>query len=40
MARTGGNMQLYQVIRIDGDSLVYEAFTAEGKLFDRFSLVK
>lgn len=40
MARTGGNMQLYQVIRIDGDSLVYEAFTAEGDLFDRFSLVK
>lgn len=32
--------QLYQLIRIDGDQLFYEAFTAAGKLHDSFSLQK
>lgn len=32
--------QLYQLIRIDGDRLWYEAYTAAGKLHDSFTLQK
>lgn len=32
--------QLYQLIRIDGDRLWYEAHTADGKLYDSFVLQK
>ncbi len=32
--------QLYQVISIDGDKLTFSAYTATGKLFDRFQLIK
>src|SRR5690606_12342142 len=32
--------QLYQLIRIDGDQLFYEAYTASGKLHDSFTLQK
>lgn len=38
--RTGQNLQLYQVIRVNGGSLRYEARTVTGKLFDAFELVK
>jgi hypothetical protein len=31
---------LFQVIRVDGDKLRYEARTATGELFDSFDLVK
>lgn len=36
----GSNMQLFQQITIDGNQLNYKAITAEGKLFDQFSLKK
>ncbi|HJZ56741.1 MAG TPA: metallophosphoesterase family protein [Gemmataceae bacterium] len=42
MANTnkGEGMQLYQLIRIDGDTLKYESRTATGELFDAFTLRK
>ncbi|MBX9681611.1 MAG: fibronectin type III domain-containing protein [Gemmataceae bacterium] len=38
MRRSAQGIQLFQVIRIDGDRLVYEARTAAGELFDGFEL--
>jgi hypothetical protein len=40
MKRAGQDMQLYQVIRIDGNRLSYEARTAVGERYDSFELVK
>ena len=40
MAKTGTQTQLFQVIRIDGGKLKYEAYTATGELFDSFELSK
>ena len=40
MSRKGEGMQLYQLIRIDGDRLTYEARTARGDLYDAFELRK
>ncbi|MEQ1827095.1 MAG: metallophosphoesterase family protein, partial [Pirellula sp.] len=40
MKRVAEDTQLYQIIRIDGDELVYEAKTATGKLYDSFKLRK
>jgi len=40
MRRSGSNTQLFQVISIDGDVLRYSAYTATGKLYDRFELHK
>lgn len=40
MVRAGEDTQLYQVIRIDGDRLGFEARTATGRLYDAFELVK
>lgn len=40
MMRAGEGTQLYQVIRVDGDTLSYKAFTALGDLYDAFNLVK
>lgn len=40
MAKGGENVQLYQLITIDGDRLTYEARTADGKPYDGFELVK
>jgi len=40
MKRAAENTQLYQVIRIDGDRLVYESRTAIGELYDSFELIK
>jgi 3',5'-cyclic AMP phosphodiesterase CpdA len=38
--RKGEETQLFQVIRVDGDKLYYEARTPAGELFDSFHLVK
>jgi hypothetical protein len=38
--RRGSNMQLYQVISIDGDQLKYQAKTVTGELYDGFTLRK
>lgn len=40
MDRAASNTQLYQVIRVNGDTLKYEAYTTTGELYDAFSLVK
>lgn len=40
MERAAEDTQLFQIIRIDGDTLSYQAFTALGDLYDRFDLVK
>ncbi len=34
------NTQLYQILSVDGDKVTYSAYTATGKLFDRFELHK
>lgn len=38
--RAAENTQLFQVIRIEGDTLHYEAYTAVGELYDAFDLIK
>jgi 3',5'-cyclic AMP phosphodiesterase CpdA len=38
--RVGSNIQLYQHITIDNDSLVYKSFSVTGDLYDGFTLVK
>lgn len=40
MKRSASNTQLFQLISIEGDELLYEAYTATGKLYDAFSLQK
>lgn len=40
MQKKAENIQTYQVISIDGDELIYESFTTDGKLFDGFTLKK
>jgi phosphodiesterase/alkaline phosphatase D-like protein len=40
MERSAARTQLYQVIRIDGNTLSYESRTARGNLYDAFDLVK
>jgi hypothetical protein len=40
MARMAGNLQLFQVLTVASNSLSYEAYTADGKLFDSFELQK
>lgn len=40
MVRAAEDTQLFQIIRIDGNTLSYQAFTAAGDLYDRFDLVK
>lgn len=40
MRRTAENMQLYQVIHVDSETLRYEARTATGRLYDAFTLHK
>lgn len=39
MAPVAEDTQLFQVVRIDGDTLHYEARTVTGRLYDAFSLV-
>ncbi|RIW17542.1 metallophosphoesterase family protein [Algoriphagus lacus] len=38
--RIAENTQLFQVITVEGDRLIFEAFTAIGELYDSFELVK
>ncbi|TAE30419.1 MAG: metallophosphoesterase family protein [Cytophagales bacterium] len=38
--RRAENTQLFQVIRVDGNKLQYQAFTATGDLYDAFDIVK
>jgi len=40
MVSSAQDMQLFQVIRIDGDRLLYESRTARGLLHDSFELIK
>ncbi|CAN0360098.1 unnamed protein product, partial [Ectocarpus sp. 4 AP-2014] len=40
VSRNGSGFQLYQRIRIDGDALHYQAFRANGDLYDAFKLEK
>jgi len=37
--RAAENTQLFQVIRVDGDTLSFESYTAIGELYDAFNLV-
>ena len=38
--KRGEDLQLYQVITIEGDRLDYKSYSTVGKLFDEFSLIK
>jgi 3',5'-cyclic AMP phosphodiesterase CpdA len=38
MARMAGNLELFQVVAVDANALSYQAYTADGTLFDSFSL--
>jgi len=38
--RSGENIQLFQVITIEGDRLLFESYTAIGELYDSFELIK
>ncbi len=40
MDKLGTNVQLYQIITVDGNKLLYRCYTATGELFDAFDLVK
>ena len=40
MVRAAENTQLYQIIHVDGDTLSYEARTAVGDVYDKFTLKK
>lgn len=40
MERGASNTQLYQLIKVNGNRLEYEAYTATGKLYDKFILKK
>ncbi len=40
MQKRAGNLQTYQVISIDGQTLSYKAYTLDNKVFDAFDLVK
>jgi len=40
MERMAGTLQLFQVLAVNGDALSYEAYTADGKLFDAFEIRK
>lgn len=40
MAKTGGDVQLFQTISVSPEKLTYNSFTVNGVLFDSFELVK
>ncbi len=40
MKKTGQNMQLFQVISINDDTLAFKSYTVTGKLYDAFELQK
>ncbi|WP_423127057.1 fibronectin type III domain-containing protein [Gaoshiqia sp. Z1-71] len=35
---SGSHVQLYQIVTVNGNSLVYRAYAADGELFDRFMI--
>lgn len=39
-AKSGGNVQLFQVITVDGGKIKYESINAAGELYDSFELIK
>lgn len=40
MSRKASNTQLFQILTVEGNSLLYKAFTATGELYDAFELKK
>lgn len=38
--RSGDNTQLFQIITVEGDRLLFESYTAIGELYDSFELIK
>jgi hypothetical protein len=40
MVKIGTGRQLFQVIKINKSSLIYESFTTTGQLYDSFELIK
>lgn len=40
MQKKAGNLQSYQVIAVDGNTLDYKAYSLDGNVFDAFELVK
>jgi hypothetical protein len=40
MSRKASNTQLFQLLTVKGNVLVYKAFTATGELYDAFELQK
>lgn len=40
MERSAENTQLFQVIRVESDTLRFRAYTVTGELYDAFDLVK
>lgn len=40
MAKTGGQVQLFQSVRIEGDKLIYRSMTPTGDIYDQFELKK
>ena len=40
MKRKARNTQLFQVITIDNNKMIYQAFSADGELYDAFDLIK
>lgn len=40
MDKSGGHLQLYQIISVNGKKLSYRSYTVTGELFDAFDLVK
>ena len=40
MDRAASNIQLYQIISIDGDKLIYQSYTVTGEKYDSFELEK
>ncbi len=40
MLRKAENTQLYQVMEINGNELIYNSYTPDGKIYDAFSLTK
>lgn len=40
MAKIGGNIQLFQIISVEGEVLIYKSYTVTGSLYDSFELSK
>lgn len=40
MDKSGGDIQLYQIITVDANKLSYNSYSATGELFDAFDLIK